>query len=203
MGLPLSNRGCGLASRGRGQLRGVRPEGGRPDPRAPSAARGRRRRPSRPGSRRVGHALPDARPTIGRSRPPGALFAVPRVRRPCFVVNAVEDPSSPGRDPRFDPSFADRPGQGSIPRAIPQGSVPGGMAPTRSREPSIQARSRGPSRQECGQLPPRGDVELDVAVAEVVLDGLDGHVQLSGHLAVGQAGGHQPGDGHLGAAEPQ
>src|SRR6516162_5556183 len=47
------------------------------------------------------------------------------------------------------------------------------------------------------QLVAAADPELDVGVGEVALDGLEGHVQLTGDLAVGAAVGGQPGDAQL------
>src|SRR5215467_10584988 len=47
------------------------------------------------------------------------------------------------------------------------------------------------------QLVATADPELGVGMGEVALDGLEGHVQLTGDLAVGAAVGGQPGDAQL------
>src|SRR6266508_1525712 len=53
-----------------------------------------------------------------------------------------------------------------------------------------------------GELPPGGDLELGVHVAEVVLDGLDADDQLTGGLSVTEPGGDQPGNRKLLRDEP-
>jgi len=105
------------------------------------------------------------------------------VRCPWLPVNAANDVLSPGNDPRFDPRFCELPGSG--------------VSPQRAGSSSDRDRSV----QESGERSPRGDVEFDVAVAEVVLHGFHRDVQLVGHLFIGESGGHQSGYGQFGALE--
>src|SRR5262245_8240371 len=73
--------------------------------------------------------------------------------------------------------------------------------PTRTG-PSLEGGHPGLSRAEgVGELGPAADPELAVGAGEVTLDGLEGHVQLLGDLAIRAALGRQPRDAELARGE--
>jgi hypothetical protein len=76
------------------------------------------------------------------------------MRCPWVSVNGKHATMSPGSDPRFDPGFSLE------------------LANVQVEGLALVLRCSNNSAEQIGQLAPRGDVELDEGVSEVVLDGL-------------------------------